>query len=283
MSTAGAAVAPEMPPITCTETLAARPAEAYRLTFGGGDAPLTEGCALPWGRHGLYFEQVPPGSELRPDGSSLAGSVLPDLGLPLRVFGSESTVFHHPMRLGERCSMTANLATVRDRPRAQGRMALVTTREAIHSPAGLALETERITIFMGRSAHGAPPSPKRVSGQEPDWEEPRTLDAVDLFRFSALTLNAHRAHFDHAWTTEHEGYPALLVHGPLTAMLLLDFALRQLGGARPSRYEVRAVAPLFVDELFHLMGRPVAGGADLWVEGGAGRLVLQARLEVHEA
>jgi 3-methylfumaryl-CoA hydratase len=257
--------------VVTAECIAATRAELYRLNFDPSAQPVGERCALPAGRHGLYFQPVPSRAELRPDGSAYAG-VIPDLPLATRIFGSESTRFYRPLWEGKKYVMTAELAGVRER----GPLVLVTVREQIQDDEGIAVETERVTIFMDRRQPRTTPARVMAAPTDCAWEEVRTLDAIDLFRFSALTVNAHRAHYDKAWTAEVEGYAALLVHGPLTAMLLLDFALRQLEG-EPVKYEARATAPLFVDQPFRLIGRPAADGADLWAVSDSG-VAMCARL-----
>ncbi|MDO9358036.1 MAG: hypothetical protein Q7T70_03460 [Polaromonas sp.] len=201
---------------------------------------------------------------------------MPDIPLPKRVFGSETTRFIRPMRIGQEYVHVSELIGVRE----SGQLVLVNTREQIADSEGPVVETERVTVFMGDTPPGTKPAAVVVPIDAP-WKETRVLDAIDLFRFSAFTVNAHRAHYDQEWTSEVEGYPALLVHGPLTAMLLLDFALRNLKGS-PASYEVRAMAPLFVDERFQLLGCPTPDGADLWAISHSG-IAMRAHLSMGAA
>lgn len=257
---------------SATARLDARAAELYRGTFDPLLQPLPPGAPLPPGWHGLYFHAHPPRSALRPDGSAAGGGAVPDIPLPLRVFASERTWHHDTLRLGDTCTQQASLAAVHDASSGRGPLVLVSVRERIVGPRGLAVETERTTAFLGtgRAPVVPPAAPGRCT-----WSQESRIDALDLFRFSAATRNDHRAHYDHDWATREEGHRALLVHGPLSALLLLDFARRHADVQHLRHHAVRAVAPLYVDEPVRLLGEPAAQGIDLWLEGPRG-VVMQA-------
>lgn len=261
-----------------TAPLGLGPAELYRVTFDPQHPPLQAGSALPPGWHGLYFHTPLPRAGLRPDGSAATTGVVPDVPLPLRVFASERTRFHDTLRLGDTCVQRAELVGLHEASARRGPLVLVTVRESIFGSRGLAVETERVTAFVakGRTPAAPPAAPTGCA-----WSESRSLDAIDLFRFSAMTLNDHRAHYDHAWATQVEGHQALLVHGPLSALLLLDFARRRTGASRLDEYEVRAVSALHVDEPFRLLGAPAPRGIDLWLAGPRG-VAVTARLRTSE-
>ncbi|MFO1048560.1 MAG: hypothetical protein U1E52_11765, partial [Geminicoccaceae bacterium] len=156
-----------------------------------------------------------------------------------------------------------------------GRMVFVTVRHATSSERGLAVEEEQDIVYVAMPERWEAPAPVPPPA-EVLWREAVAVDPVLLFRFSALTFNGHRIHYDLPYATEVEKYPGLIVHGPLQAMLLMDLACRSRPGRRPARFEFRGVRPLFHFERPELLGRQAEDGDELIVGNGAGATTMQA-------
>jgi len=269
---------------TATDVITAVPANLLRLTFGRDEPELKPGDALPPGWQALYFLPRFPPAGLRPDGSPLDTGVIPPMPLPRRMFAGERFRFHQPLRIGDTVRRETELADISVKAGGTGTLVFATVVQRIFAGPTLAIEEERRTVFREEVGAGernrAPrrePAPEDVR-----WRRRITPDPVLLFRFSALTFNSHRIHYDRPWAVEREGYPALVVHGPLTSTLLLDFARDQNPGRAVLSYETQARAPLFDTAPFELRGRPgpAGGAAELWAVTPEGTVAMSARVEL---
>ncbi|MFC5828295.1 FAS1-like dehydratase domain-containing protein [Nonomuraea insulae] len=248
---------------TRTDTIRPWPARAYRDTFAPDVPDPAEGAELPPGWHGLYFLPDLGLDALRPDGTPARDGVVPDIDLPRRLFAGEEMTFHRAIRFGETLDLAITLDNLRDKQGRSGRLVFVTIAKTIGSGDDPAVTVRQHDVFLGPTAPARPqPGPGRA---DIAWEEPLDLGPVHLFRYSALTYNSHLIHYNDSWTRDVEHQPGLLVHGPLTSMLLLDFALRRSPGRTPAAYSMRAVAPVHLGAPVRLAGRPEQDGASLWV------------------
>ncbi len=258
------------------------PANLLRLTFARPERELRAGDALPPGWHILYFLPRFTLDELRPDGSPASAGVIPPMPLPRRMFAGEQLRFHRPIRIGDRLRRETELTDISMKSGGTGALVFATVLSRIFTDEGLALEEERRTVFREEVKAGEGNRAPRRDEPPADvpWRRRITPDPVLLFRFSALTFNSHRIHYDHPWATGQEGYPGLVVHGPLTSTLLIDFA-RDMNPGRPFRsYTTQARAPLFEPSPFELRGRPVDGGCELWAVTPEGTIAMSARAEL---
>ncbi len=269
---------------SATDTVTAAPANLLRLTFGRDEPELGPGDVLPPGWQCLYFLPRFAPDALRPDGSPRDTGVVPPMPLPRRMFAGERFRFHRPIRIGDAVRRETELADISVKSGGTGTLVFATVVQRIFTPEGLAIEEERRTVFREEVKAGERNQAPRREPAPDDvpWRRNITPDPVLLFRFSALTFNSHRIHYDRPWATEREGYPALVVHGPLTSTLLIDFA-RDHGDGRPIlSYETQARAPLFDTAPFELRGRPAADGrtAQLWAVTPEGTVAMSARAEL---
>jgi 3-methylfumaryl-CoA hydratase len=268
---------------TATDVLHPGPANLLRLTFGRSEPELREGDPLPPAWLALYFLPRYGPDELRPDGSPRDAGVVPPMPMPRRMFAGERVRVHRPLRLGDAVRRETTLADISHKAGSTGALVFATVVNRVFAGDVLAVEDERRTVFREEVKAGernqAPrrdPAPTGVP-----WRRRVTPDPVLLFRFSALTFNSHRIHYDLRWATETEGYPGLVVHGPLTTTLLIDFA-RDSNPGRPIRsYATQARAPLFDVAPFELRGRPTADGrgAELWAVTPEGTIAMSAEVE----
>jgi 3-methylfumaryl-CoA hydratase len=269
---------------TATDVLHPGPANLLRLAFDRPEPELRAGDALPPAWLALYFlPQYRPG-ELRPDGSPRDAGVVPPMPLPRRMFAGERVRFHRPLRIGDAVRRETELADISLKSGSTGTLVFATVVNRVFGPEGLALEDERRTVFREEVKTGdrnqAPrrdPAPADVP-----WRKRVSADPVLLFRFSALTFNSHRIHYDYLWATRTEGYPALVVHGPLTTALLIDFARDCHPGRTLRGYATQARAPLFEGAPFELRGRPTADGraAEFWAVTPEGTIAMSAEVEL---
>jgi len=269
---------------TATDVLHPGPANLLRLALGRPEPELKAGDALPPAWLALYFLPQYGPSELRPDGSPRDSGVVPSMPMPRRMFAGERVRFHRPLRLGESVRRETTLADISLKRGGTGTLVFATVTNRIFGADGLAVEDERRSVFREEVKPGERnQAPRRdpAPGDVP-WRTRITPDPVLLFRYSALTFNSHRIHYDHQWATGTEGYPGLVVHGPLTTTLLIDFARDSTPGRTIRAYTTQARAPLFDVAPFELRGRPTADGrgAELWAVTPEGTIAMSAEVEV---
>jgi 3-methylfumaryl-CoA hydratase len=270
--------------IVAEDVVTPGPANLLRLAFDRPEPELREGDPLPPGWQILYFlPRFRPG-QLHPDGSPADTGVVPPMPLPRRMFAGEALRFHRPLRIGEAVRRETELADLSAKDGATGTLVFATVVSRIHGPGGLAVEEERRTVFREEVKAGdRNQAPRREEAPaDAPWRRRITPDAVLLFRFSALTFNSHRIHYDRAWAMDKEGYPGLVVHGPLSSTLLIDFARDQNPGRTLVSYRAQARAPLFDTAPFELRGRPSPDGTscDLWAITPAGTVAVSAHAEL---
>jgi len=205
--------------------------------------------------------------------------------LPRRMFAGERQRYHRPLRLGEAVRRETELADISVKSGATGTLVFATVLSRIFGGDGaVAMEEERRTVFREEVKAGDKnQAPRRdPAPAEVPWRRTITTDAVLLFRFSALTFNSHRIHYDRPWAMDVEGYPGLVVHGPLTTTLLIDFARDSNPGRTLRGYTTQARAPLFDTAPFELRGRPTGDGkgAELWAVTPEGTIAMSAEVEL---
>jgi 3-methylfumaryl-CoA hydratase len=269
--------------IVATDVVVAGPANLLRLTLGRPEPEFRAGDPLPPGWHVLYFLPQFGPDGLRPDGSPREAGVVPPMPLPRRMFAGERLRFHRPIRIGDVLRRETELADIALKTGGTGTLVFATVLSRIFTPEGLALEEERRTVFreeVGAGERNQAPRREPAPADVP-WRRRIVPDPILLFRFSALTFNSHRIHYDHVWATQVEGYPDLVVHGPLTSTLLVDFARDHAAGRSFLTSTTQARAPLFATAAFELRGRPTADGrgCELWAVTPDGTVAMSAQIE----
>jgi 3-methylfumaryl-CoA hydratase len=238
------------------------------------------GADLPPLWHWAYFWHAAPQAEVGPDGHPARGGFLPPVPLPRRMWAGGRLTFAKPLQVELDATRNSQVANVSTKHGATGPLVFVTVRHELVQENALCVTEEHDIVYRGLPQAGAPaPAPKMAPpDSEAAWSRTITPDPVLLFRYSALTFNGHRIHYDRSYVTEVEGYPGLIVHGPLIATLLVDLLQRNLPQARMASFSFRAVGPLFDIEPFTVCGSPDADGhtVRLWARNMRGELAMQA-------
>ncbi len=245
------------------EVLSREPAGIMQALLDGDPDGLREGDPLPLGWHWFYFKKPLRASSLGVDGHEHRGAFMPEVDLPRRMWAGGTLRSLGPLVIGERAELRSRVTGVDEKRGKSGRMVFVTVGQTVLQGGRARVEEEQVIVYRGAKVQSAVRSDEGGPDAAPEaaWRETFLPTTVTLFRFSALTHNAHRIHYDHPYATEVEGYPGLLVHGPLTALLLLDAAGRR-GPGPVTRFRYRALAPLFVDQPIMLVGRPGSARRD---------------------
>jgi 3-methylfumaryl-CoA hydratase len=261
---------------TRTDVIDAHPVMLLSATLDRDDPPPRTGDTLPPLWHWLYFLPCYRTSEAGPDGHARRGGFLPPVPLPRRMWAGSRLEWTRPLRIGDAATRVSRIVSITNKRGASGELTFVVVRHEYSTPEGPALAEEHDIVY--RDLSGAAAGPGSRERAEPQWKRRITPDDVLLFRYSALTFNSHRIHYDRRYVTEVEGYPGLIVHGPLLATLLADLLRRHGVGETLRRFEFRARRPLFDIAPFDVCGLPEASGnaVELWAQGADGALAMQA-------
>ncbi|MEM6938503.1 MAG: MaoC family dehydratase N-terminal domain-containing protein [Pseudomonadota bacterium] len=246
-------------------------ANALRTTLSQ-PASLRAGDPLPHLFHQIYFWEPVAADGLGRDGHPKVGGLIPDMGLPRRMWASGRLAFHSPLLVGQEAVRHTTCESALRKTGRSGRLAFVTLRHEIHQSERHCLTEWQELVYREDPKPGDPVRVPPVARVDEEVSEEVTFSSTVLFRYSALTFNGHRIHYDLDYARDVEGYKGLVVHGPLLAQLLLDFAERALG--QVTGFQFRATAPLMHFETASLCRT----GQDLWVRGPGGRQCMVAQV-----
>jgi 3-methylfumaryl-CoA hydratase len=247
---------------------------------------LTMGCAVPPLSHWLFFLPSAPQRELGSDGHPARGGFLPPVTLPRRMWAGSRIEFVRPLCVGQNIVRVSTIADVQEKQGRSGPLVFVQVRHTVRDENGPLLTEEQDIVYRdiaqtGESAPGCNEMSTTSASRPTDWRRRVKPDGLLLFRFSALTFNAHRIHYDRPYAQNVEGYPGLVVHGPLQAVLLLDFFMRECSSRAVRRFSFVSRRPLFDNAPFDLCGRKASDGSvALWIENEHGQIVMEATLNV---
>jgi 3-methylfumaryl-CoA hydratase len=264
---------------TLSDRATVTPVRALRATLDCGDEAPDAGAQIPPCWHWLYFLPLHCQSEIGVDGHARRGGFLPPVPLPRRMWAGSRIQFLQPLYVGESITKTSQIADVSSKDGRSGPLVFVRVRHEIAASKGVAIVEEQDIVYRDM------PRPNEVSVSKPAPVDEQfgctiTPSPVLLFRYSALTFNGHRIHYDRTYATGEEGYPGLVVHGPLIATLLIGELQRAHPGVHVTTFDFKAVSPLHDTAPFAICGRLDGGSATLWARGPEGQLAMQATATV---
>ena len=263
-------------PATQEQHLEPFPARALAGLLDRTEAP-GEGDALPLPWHWLYFLDAPRREDTGVDGHPKRGGFLPPVPLPRRMWASGELTLHRPLRLGRRASKTSTVLSVDLKQGKAGALVFVTVAHELGQDGHACISELQHIVYRAAPSAPAPLPPGEAAPTAGAWARELLPDAPLLFRYSALTFNGHRIHYDRDYATQVEFYPALVVHGPLLATLLLDLAQRERPGAAIRHFTFRALRPAFDNAPLHLHGLSTDHGAELWTSDAEGFIGMKAK------
>ena len=240
----------------------------------------TPGAVLPPAWHWLYFLPTALQSTLGPDGHPIRGGFLPPVTLPRRMWAGSRLTFPAAIAFDAPLERSSTIAAVEHKSGRSGALVLVTVRHEIRAHGALAVTDEHDIVYRQAPQPGAPAAPpaEPEPARAADFRRTVTPDPVLLFRYSALTFNGHRIHYDRRYAIEVGKYPGLVVHGPLIATLLVDLVRDRVPGAELVEYQFKAIRPAFALAPMTANGRPAQEGktVELWASDGDGYLTMKA-------
>ena len=264
-----------------SDLITAAPLAGLAATLDRDEPEPGAGAEIPPLAHWLYFLPRARQSEIGPDGHPRRGAFLPPVPLPRRMWAGGRLAFLQPLRVGEAATRESRITAVDAKHGRSGPLVFVTVRHEVTGAQGLALSEEHDIVYRDAPQPGAPAAPPQPAPADAQFARELVPDDVLLFRYSALTFNGHRIHYDRRWCEQAEGYPGLVVHGPLIATLLLDLLRRERPAARVRRFGFTAVRPSFDGHPLRVCGRDEgAGRIALWAQDHEGWLTMSAQAEI---
>jgi len=262
------------------ELIALAPVQAAAAMLDDTSAEYTTGSPLPPLWHWFFFLPRVAQSRLGPDGHPERGGFMPPIDLPRRMFAGARARLSRPLEIGKPALRRSVIREVSEKSGRTGRLAFVTVWHQIEQSGGTCIEEEQDIVYREAGAGLAAPEVRELAPPpQGSWSRTITPEPTLLFRFSALTFNAHRIHYDRDYATTSEGYPGLVVHGPLVAVLLSE--LVRAHSPRPiSAFAFRGLAPLFDLAPFRIVATPEGQRVRLEAHGPDGKATMTAEAEL---
>jgi 3-methylfumaryl-CoA hydratase len=230
------------------------------------------GDAAPFTVHWCLAQPVYPMSMLGPDGHPTRGGFLPPVPLPRRMWAGGELEFLEPLRVDDEATRSSRIADVTVKTGSTGTLCFVSVNHEITTSRGVAIRERQDIVYRDVATGGQNAAPAKPAAAPPaaKHRESHISDPVLLFRYSALTFNGHRIHYDRDYVTKVEGYPGLIFHGPMQAALLVEFAAKLHGGTAPKKFSYRGVQPLFEGSEFSVNANETTAGLDVWMANSEG-------------
>lgn len=263
-----------------TDTVTVQLVKALRATLFLDIGTPKSGDAAPFTTHWCLAQPVAPMSEIGPDGHPARGGFLPPVPLPRRMWAGGKLEFVDTMRVGDEVTRSSKISNVTMKTGSTGVLCFVSVEHTITTPRGIAVRERQDIVYRDNpnpadAKAGAKPQAVAAPPKAQHCET-YMADPVLLFRYSALTFNGHRIHYDRDYVTKVEGYPGLVFHGPLQAALLVEFSARLKGGRAPKTFSYRGVQPLFDGAEFSVNANDGASDMDVWTANASGTPTMKA-------
>ncbi|MDM1769297.1 hypothetical protein [Acinetobacter sp. 226-4] len=265
--------------------VSSRPVEMMQALLNQEDKNLT---VLPHLYHWFYFLPIVDGQELAEDGHPKKGSFLPPIPFPKRMWAGGRLHFISPIHINQNIRRESEILKVELKHGKSGDMYFVTVKHSIYAEDKLAITEEHDIVYREASNQVQTQASTQVSTVKTDdsrnytYKKQFPIDTVSLFRYSAITFNGHRIHYDRPYATQIEGYPGLIVHGPLLATLLLHTFKKENPNKEVSSFEFRAVNPVFDFNDFYICGDIQQENGELWIEKEDGLVAMKAKISFKE-
>jgi 3-methylfumaryl-CoA hydratase len=253
-----------------TDTVTVQLVKGLRATLFLPIGEPKAGDAAPFTVHWCLAPAVAAMSELGPDGHPTRGGFLPPVPLPRRMWAGGELELFDCLRVGDEVTRISRIADVNLKTGSTGTLCFVAVDHEITTPRGTAIRERHNIVYRDVSTASLPSAKPAAPPPKVQHRETHMADTVLLFRYSALTFNGHRIHYDRDYVTNVEGYPGLIFHGPLQASLMIEFAAKLHGGVAPKKVSYRGVQPLFEGSEFSVNANENGSGMELWTANSQG-------------
>lgn len=253
------------------------PMAALAATLDRKSPAFNAGDVIPPLWHWLYFLETTRQSRLAADGHAEKGEFLPPINLPRRMWAGSRIEFVNDLRIGDEATRLSTINGIDLKHGRSGKLAFVTVAHTITTAVGVALTEQHDIVYREAARPDAAEAPAQMAPATADFSKTIQADPVLLFRYSALTFNGHRIHYDREFAHSSEGYPGLVVHGPLLATLMLELLVTSLPGVQLRQFEFKALRPVFDLDSFTVCCKAPEGDgtARVWISNQSGALCMQ--------
>ncbi len=264
------------------ETISAEPLHRMAATLDQAPRIIARGDAIPALWHWAYFLTPVRASDLGRDGHAALGEFMPPVPLPRRMWAGGLLKFNAPLRVGDKARRESSVRDVRLKQGRTGKLCFVEVEHRIFVGDELRFSEVHNIVYRDVKAPGEKNVLPPEAPDDTQWTREVVPNSTLLFRYSALTFNGHRIHYDLDFCRDEEGYPGLVFHGPLTATMLLELAMEQNPKQSLAGYEFRAYSPLFDNARFSLNGKMDGGSAVMWATNPDNGLAMKATVSFSE-
>lgn len=263
-----------------SDSLSPEQLQRFEALLNRDPSMIGPGSELTVCSHWAYFQPPLPNSELAVSGNPLNDSLIPDIDLPRRMWAGGSLKFKKPITAGIPAEKKSTLVDIEEKNGSTGKLCFVTLRHQISQKGSVALDEKQVYVFREENEKGAHPIRTEPQDLDADWKKLTKPDAVQLFRFSALTFNSHRIHYDQEYAREVEGYPNVLIHAPYLLLLMLDAFKSKHDGKVITEIEYQSAGPVYLGEQITICGKDTDNfKAGLRVLGPEGKTAMKASVD----
>jgi 3-methylfumaryl-CoA hydratase len=262
-----------------SDSMAPEQLQRFEAMMNRDPSAITEGSELPACSHWAYFTPLFQGSQLGVNGNPIKDPLLPPVELPRRMWAGGNIQFKKPLKAGTPADKKSTIVKIEEKNGNTGKLCFVTLRHQISSRGAIAIDEEQVYVFREESEKGAHPIRTEPLDLDTDWKKITKPDSVQLFRFSALSFNSHRIHYDRDYAQNVEGYPDLVVHAPLLLLIMLDAFKTKHDGKVIENLHYESSGPVYLGEQITIHGKSTDNfKADLRICGPEGKVAMKATI-----
>ncbi len=263
-----------------SDTMAPEQLQRFEALMDRQTGDVRAGTTLPPCAHWVYFTPIERQSDIADDGHAKKGDFLPPVDLPVRMWAGGKILFKKPLKTGNPADKKSTIVKIDEKEGTSGKLCFVTVRHQISASGSVAVDEEQQIVYREKSEEGAHPIRTKPMDIDFDWKKNRLLTSAELFRYSALTFNGHKIHYDYPYTHEKEGYPNLVVHGPFLLTLMLNAFKSKSDGKVIEEVEYRAAGPIYLGEEITITSKDVDNTrAEMRVLGPDNKIAMMATVK----
>lgn len=240
-----------------SDSMAPEQLQRFEALMDRDPSAVSAGKELPPFAHWIYFTPLVKQSDIAENGHAKKGGFLPPVELPIRMWAGGNVKFKKPLKVGGHADRKSTIVKINEKEGASGKLCFVTVRHQISASGSLAIDEEQEIVFRESAEEGAHPIRTMPMDIDFDWKKTRNLNPIQLFRFSALTFNSHRIHYDQKFATKQEGYPDLVVHSPFLLVLMMDLFKTKSDGKLIEKIDYKSVGPIYLGEEITITSKDV--------------------------
>ncbi len=263
-----------------SDSMAPEQLQRFEALLDRDSSAVTTGSVLPPCSHWIYFTPMSKQSDIAENGHAEKGGFLPPIELPIRMWAGGNIQFKKPLKTGVQADKKSTIVKIDEKEGASGKLCFITVRHQISSSGSLAIDEEQEIVYREASEEGAHPVRTKPMDIDFDWKKSRIINSVQLFRFSALTYNSHRIHYDFPYATKQEGYPNLVVNSPYLLTLLMDLFKTKTDGKVIEEIDYKSLGPVYLGEEITITSKDVDNfKAEMRVLGPDNKIAMTAAVK----